>query len=144
MNSLQVDFNSLRAPAGYVAGMGRGAAGFTTRSDIGPSMPAPDMPHDKPKVGIPVVTIPAVLISAKFFNPGFLQQWRPPSPRLHFLWQGSCYSSWVNMIIWGEAWMVASFLASMLWFRSSCCASIALITTGAAQHMGLHAGYGML
>lgn len=37
----KVDFNALKAPAGYVAGMGRGAAGFTTRSDIGPSMPAP-------------------------------------------------------------------------------------------------------
>lgn len=39
----KTDFNALRAPTGYVAGMGRGAAGFTTRSDIGPSMPAPDV-----------------------------------------------------------------------------------------------------
>lgn len=37
----RIDFNALKAPAGYVAGMGRGAAGFTTRSDIGPSMPTP-------------------------------------------------------------------------------------------------------
>jgi len=44
---VKVDFNALRAPAGYVAGMGRGAAGFTTRSDIGPSMPAPDVEKDK-------------------------------------------------------------------------------------------------
>lgn len=44
---LKVDFNALRAPSGYVAGMGRGAAGFTTRSDIGPSMPAPDVKKDK-------------------------------------------------------------------------------------------------
>ena len=47
---LKVDFNALRAPTGYVAGMGRGAAGFTTRSDIGPSMPAPDMQADKASV----------------------------------------------------------------------------------------------
>uniref|UniRef100_A0A1D2A2C6 Pre-mRNA-processing factor 6 n=1 Tax=Auxenochlorella protothecoides TaxID=3075 RepID=A0A1D2A2C6_AUXPR len=39
----KIDFNALRAPANYVPGLGRGAAGFTTRSDIGPSMPAPDM-----------------------------------------------------------------------------------------------------
>ena len=37
---VKVDFNSLKPPPGYVAGAGRGAAGFTTRSDIGPSMPA--------------------------------------------------------------------------------------------------------
>lgn len=41
---VKVDFNSLKAPPGYVPGLGRGAAGFTTRSDIGPSMPAPDVP----------------------------------------------------------------------------------------------------
>ena len=49
---LKVDFNALRAPTGYVAGMGRGAAGFTTRSDIGPSMPAPDMQADKASMGL--------------------------------------------------------------------------------------------
>lgn len=38
----KVDFNALKAPAGYVAGLGRGASGFTTRSDIGPSLPGPD------------------------------------------------------------------------------------------------------
>lgn len=38
------DFNSLRAPAGYVAGLGRGASGFTTRSDIGPARATVDMP----------------------------------------------------------------------------------------------------
>ena len=43
---VKVDFNSLKPPPGYVPGAGRGAAGFTTRSDIGPSMPAPDMPHE--------------------------------------------------------------------------------------------------
>ncbi|PSC71481.1 STABILIZED1-like [Micractinium conductrix] len=38
----KVDFNALRAPSNYVAGLGRGASGFTTRSDIGPSMPGAD------------------------------------------------------------------------------------------------------
>ena len=33
----KIDFNSLKPPPGYVAGMGRGAAGFTTRSDVGPA-----------------------------------------------------------------------------------------------------------
>lgn len=35
-----------KPPAGYVPGVGRGAAGFQTRSDVGPSMPAPDLPTD--------------------------------------------------------------------------------------------------
>eukprot|EP00586_Coscinodiscus_wailesii_P010237 CAMPEP_0172497990 /NCGR_PEP_ID=MMETSP1066-20121228/107769_1 /TAXON_ID=671091 /ORGANISM="Coscinodiscus wailesii, Strain CCMP2513" /LENGTH=46 /DNA_ID= /DNA_START= /DNA_END= /DNA_ORIENTATION= len=29
------------APRGYIPGLGRGAAGFTTRSDIGPMTSAP-------------------------------------------------------------------------------------------------------
>eukprot|EP00004_Rigifila_ramosa_P016167 TRINITY_DN3809_c0_g1_i1.p1 TRINITY_DN3809_c0_g1~~TRINITY_DN3809_c0_g1_i1.p1 ORF type:complete len:761 (-),score=160.81 TRINITY_DN3809_c0_g1_i1:574-2856(-) len=32
------------APANYVAGLGRGATGFTTRSDIGPMRSGPDLP----------------------------------------------------------------------------------------------------
>lgn len=35
----RVDWNAVPAPAGYVAGLGRGATGFTTRSDIGPARP---------------------------------------------------------------------------------------------------------
>lgn len=37
------DFDK-EAPADYVPGLGRGATGFTTRSDIGPARPAPDLP----------------------------------------------------------------------------------------------------
>ena len=33
--------NQTQAPKGYVAGMGRGAAGFTTRSDVGPATARP-------------------------------------------------------------------------------------------------------
>ena len=33
-------FGDAPAPAGYVPGLGRGAAGFTTRSDIGPGQVA--------------------------------------------------------------------------------------------------------
>ncbi|CAG9460105.1 unnamed protein product [Pedinophyceae sp. YPF-701] len=33
----KIDFNSLPVPRGYVPGLGRGATGFTTRSDIGPA-----------------------------------------------------------------------------------------------------------
>jgi hypothetical protein len=31
----KIDFNKMPIPAGYTPGMGRGAQGFTTRSDIG-------------------------------------------------------------------------------------------------------------
>lgn len=41
---VKIDFNALKPPPGYVPGVGRGAAGFQTRSDVGPSMPAPDLP----------------------------------------------------------------------------------------------------
>eukprot|EP00008_Paramoeba_atlantica_P014332 CAMPEP_0201492404 /NCGR_PEP_ID=MMETSP0151_2-20130828/32951_1 /ASSEMBLY_ACC=CAM_ASM_000257 /TAXON_ID=200890 /ORGANISM="Paramoeba atlantica, Strain 621/1 / CCAP 1560/9" /LENGTH=913 /DNA_ID=CAMNT_0047879193 /DNA_START=69 /DNA_END=2807 /DNA_ORIENTATION=- len=34
------NFNAIPAPVNYVAGLGRGAAGFTTRSDIGPARAA--------------------------------------------------------------------------------------------------------
>lgn len=34
-------FLSLSAPEGYVAGIGRGAQGFTTRSDLGPAKAGP-------------------------------------------------------------------------------------------------------
>eukprot|EP00899_Mesostigma_viride_P008244 jgi/Mesvir1/17420/Mv08704-RA.1 len=38
------DFTIATPPANYVAGLGRGATGFTTRSDIGPARAAPDLP----------------------------------------------------------------------------------------------------
>ena len=40
----RIDFNSLPIPAGYVPGVGRGAAGFVTRSDIGSVRTAPGAP----------------------------------------------------------------------------------------------------
>lgn len=40
----RIDFNSLPIPAGYVPGVGRGAAGFVTRSDIGSVRAAPGAP----------------------------------------------------------------------------------------------------
>eukprot|EP01023_Acetabularia_acetabulum_P060541 TRINITY_DN7278_c0_g2_i1.p1 TRINITY_DN7278_c0_g2~~TRINITY_DN7278_c0_g2_i1.p1 ORF type:complete len:352 (-),score=73.48 TRINITY_DN7278_c0_g2_i1:462-1517(-) len=40
-SSQRVDFNSIPPPANYVPGLGRGATGFTTRSDIGPARMAP-------------------------------------------------------------------------------------------------------
>ncbi|KAK9825509.1 hypothetical protein WJX74_002649 [Apatococcus lobatus] len=43
---VKVDFNSVPAPANYVPGLGRGATGFTTRSDIGPARMAPGMPSE--------------------------------------------------------------------------------------------------
>ncbi|CAG2165270.1 unnamed protein product [Oppiella nova] len=50
-----VSILGLPAPLGYVAGAGRGATGFTTRSDIGPARDASDVPDDrhappKPKI----------------------------------------------------------------------------------------------
>ena len=38
---------SIFAPLGYVAGVGRGATGFTTRSDIGPAREASDVSDDR-------------------------------------------------------------------------------------------------
>ncbi|KAJ7948291.1 Pre-mRNA-processing factor 6 [Quillaja saponaria] len=38
------EFLNSKPPANYVAGLGRGATGFTTRSDIGPARAAPDLP----------------------------------------------------------------------------------------------------
>lgn len=35
----------LEPPPGYVPGLGRGATGFTTRSDIGPARAATDAPY---------------------------------------------------------------------------------------------------
>ncbi|KAN0062216.1 U4/U6 x U5 tri-snRNP complex subunit Prp1 [Thecaphora frezii] len=42
-------FLSMQAPPGYVAGLGRGASGFTTRSDIGPARQAPSSSSKKDK-----------------------------------------------------------------------------------------------
>ena len=40
-------FMGVPAPLGYVAGVGRGATGFTTRSDIGPAREATDVPDER-------------------------------------------------------------------------------------------------
>lgn len=44
----KTNFNMLAVPANYVPGLGRGATGFTTRSDIGPARMAPEMPTSLP------------------------------------------------------------------------------------------------
>eukprot|EP00877_Chromochloris_zofingiensis_P003752 jgi/Chrzof1/13378/Cz07g30230.t1 len=43
----KTDFNSMPAPSNYVPGLGRGATGFTTRSDIGPARAGPDLAAGK-------------------------------------------------------------------------------------------------
>lgn len=40
----RLEFLNAKPPPNYVAGLGRGATGFTTRSDIGPARAAPDLP----------------------------------------------------------------------------------------------------
>ena len=40
-------FMGVPAPLGYVAGVGRGATGFTTRSDIGPAREATDVSDER-------------------------------------------------------------------------------------------------
>lgn len=40
-NPNKLAFLQMQAPASYVAGLGRGASGFTTRSDIGPAREGP-------------------------------------------------------------------------------------------------------
>ena len=44
VNKTKKHFMGMTAPAGYVAGVGRGATGFTTRSDIGPGVDLPIEP----------------------------------------------------------------------------------------------------
>ena len=43
----QRHFIGVPAPLGYVAGVGRGATGFTTRSDIGPAREASDVSDER-------------------------------------------------------------------------------------------------
>ncbi|KAL7000361.1 hypothetical protein U1Q18_001510, partial [Sarracenia purpurea var. burkii] len=40
----RLEFLNTKPPPNYVVGLGRGATGFTTRSDIGPARAAPDLP----------------------------------------------------------------------------------------------------
>lgn len=40
----KLNLNAIPTPPNYVPGLGRGATGFTTRSDIGPARMAPDLP----------------------------------------------------------------------------------------------------
>lgn len=40
VNKTKKHFMGMAAPAGYIPGLGRGATGFTTRSDIGPAKDA--------------------------------------------------------------------------------------------------------
>ncbi|ELU10841.1 hypothetical protein CAPTEDRAFT_223651 [Capitella teleta] len=47
VNKKKKTFIGLPAPLGYVPGLGRGATGFTTRSDIGPARDADDAPEDR-------------------------------------------------------------------------------------------------
>jgi hypothetical protein len=47
----KIDFNKMPIPAGYTPGLGRGAQGFTTRSDIGSAKaPAGGVPGAPPQV----------------------------------------------------------------------------------------------
>eukprot|EP00093_Oithona_nana_P009284 09284.XXX_71659_74475_1 [CDS] Oithona nana genome sequencing. len=46
-NAQKKHFMGVPAPLGYVAGVGRGATGFTTRSDIGPAREASDVPDER-------------------------------------------------------------------------------------------------
>lgn len=47
----RVDWNNVPVPAGYVPGLGRGASGFTTRSDIGPARAATKIADEKVCMG---------------------------------------------------------------------------------------------
>lgn len=48
LNERRINFIGASAPLGYVAGLGRGATGFTTRSDIGPAREVGDAPDKIP------------------------------------------------------------------------------------------------
>ncbi len=51
VNKRKKHFLNMPAPAGYVAGVGRGATGFTTRSDIGPARDATDVGPEERMAG---------------------------------------------------------------------------------------------
>jgi pre-mRNA-processing factor 6 len=53
------DFMTREAPSNYIAGLGRGATGFTTRSDIGPIADAPD---DQSGPGVPITNSASTFI----------------------------------------------------------------------------------
>lgn len=54
VNKTKKHFLGMPAPSGYVAGVGRGATGFTTRSDIGPARDSTDIPmEEKPMAPAP-------------------------------------------------------------------------------------------
>jgi len=52
VNKQRKHFIGLGAPLGYVAGVGRGATGFTTRSDIGPAREATDVSDERHAVPV--------------------------------------------------------------------------------------------
>ena len=49
VNKKKKAFIGMTAPPGYVPGLGRGATGFTTRSDIGPARDASDISDERHK-----------------------------------------------------------------------------------------------
>jgi pre-mRNA-processing factor 6 len=51
VNKTKKHFMGMTAPVGYVAGVGRGATGFTTRSDIGPARDGAEMPMEAAMAG---------------------------------------------------------------------------------------------
>jgi pre-mRNA-processing factor 6 len=53
VNKTKKHFMGMSQPAGYVAGVGRGATGFTTRSDIGPGVDLPVEPGMAAATGPP-------------------------------------------------------------------------------------------
>lgn len=58
VNKTKKHFLGMPAPAGYVAGVGRGATGFTTRSDIGPGMSGAEMPMEEQMAAAPAAKKP--------------------------------------------------------------------------------------
>ena len=83
-NSEKVNFNAVPSPKNYVAGLGRGATGFTTRSDIGPARAAPDMPShiDVKRPDPPLLPSPSYTATA------------PSSPRTTILFFPFCLCFW--------------------------------------------------
>ncbi|XP_078440246.1 pre-mRNA splicing factor-like protein [Wolffia australiana] len=60
----RLEFLHTKPPQNYVAGLGRGATGFTTRSDIGPARAAPDLPDRSAAAAPPVGAPPAAPAAA--------------------------------------------------------------------------------
>lgn len=65
VNKAKKHFMGMPAPSGYVPGVGRGATGFTTRSDIGPAKDSTDVPETG-KITISMLLLADIFLACEY------------------------------------------------------------------------------